>query len=45
MIRSHGRSDRRSMRCRAGLLAHTGVNFVRARVDGIEQVPRFVLLP
>jgi hypothetical protein len=28
-----------------GQLAHTGVYFVRARLDGFEQVTRFVLLP
>ena len=28
-----------------GAQAHTGVYFVRARLDGFEQVTRFVLLP
>jgi flagellar hook assembly protein FlgD len=32
-------------RSREGRLAHTGVYFVRARLDGFEQVTRFVLLP
>jgi hypothetical protein len=32
-------------RSRDGQLAHTGVYFVRARLDGFEQVTRFVLLP
>jgi len=32
-------------RSRSGRLAHTGVFFVRARLDGFEQVTRFILLP
>ena len=28
-----------------GAQAHTGVFFVRARLDGLEQITRFVLLP